>query len=324
MNRSTETSESKQVVYAAIAGNLLIAATKLAAAIFTGSSSMLSEAVHSLVDTGNGGLLLYGYRRSQKAADDKHPLGYGRELYFWSFIVAILVFALGAGVSIYQGVHHISNPVQIQNVGVNYLVLAASAIFEGGSWWVAWKRFGKLAGRRSYWQTFIESRDPPSFMVLFEDTAALIGIGVAALGMFAAVKLNMPALDGVASVIIGLLLTVTAFFLARESKELIIGERASDAFVDSIIALSEQICGINSASEALTVHLAPDQIVVALSLEFDDELKTPEIENRVVSLERLVREKHPEVVSLFVKPQTRGAPNIRRSSRFDFKAKNRS
>lgn len=320
MNGSSETAASKKVIYAAIAGNLLIAVTKFAAAIFTSSSSMLSEAVHSLVDTGNGGLLLYGYQRSLREPDDKHPLGYGRELYFWSFIVAILVFAIGASVSIYQGVNHIINPVLIENVGVNYFVLALSAVFEGGSWWVAWKRFGKLRGRRSYWQTFVESRDPPSFMVLFEDTAALIGIAVAALGIFAAVELNMPVLDGVGSVTIGLILAVTAFFLARESKELIIGERASDEFVISIMALSEQVCGVNSASSALTVHLAPDQIVVALSLEFDDELRTPEIESRVVTLERLISEKHPEVVSLFVKPQTRGVLDLQRANRFALKA----
>jgi cation diffusion facilitator family transporter len=313
MNRS-DVSASKKVIYAALAGNLLVALTKYAAAAYTGSSSMFSEAIHSLVDTGNECLLLYGYRRSIQGPDDHHPLGYGRELYFWSFIVALLVFAVGAGVALYQGVSHIWKPQAIENVGINYAVLALSAVFEGASWWLALKRFSKLRGRRGYWQTFVESRDPPSFMVLFEDTAALLGIVVAAAGIFASVNLNMPILDGVASIIIGLILALTASLLARESKELIIGERASDEFVNSVLALANQVCGVDSASAALTVHLAPDQIVVALSLEFDDALKTPDIEKLVITLEKLIREQHPEVVSLFIKPQTR--TDLSRRKRF--------
>jgi cation diffusion facilitator family transporter len=316
MNRTSDTAASKKVIYAALVGNLLVAATKLAAATYTGSSSMFSEAVHSFVDTGNEGLLLYGYHRSVRHPDIEHPLGYGRELYFWSFIVALLVFSVGAGVAIYKGVSHILNPVPMENVGVNYAVLALSAVFEGGSWWLALKRFSRIKGRRGYWQAAVESKDPPSFMVLFEDTAALLGIAVAAIGIFAADKLAMPVFDGIASVIIGFILAITASLLARETKELIIGERAIDEFVNSVLTLAEQVCGVDSASASLTVHLAPDQIVVGLSLEFDDELRTPEIERRVVLLERLIRQQHPEVVSLFVKPQTRRAFYLARAKRF--------
>jgi cation diffusion facilitator family transporter len=296
---------SKKVVYAALAGNLLVAATKLAAALFTGSASMLSEAVHSFVDTGNGALLLYGYRRSARRPDPRHPLGYGRELYFWSFIVALLLFALGAGVSIYQGVMHVRHGAPIENVEANYVVLALSALFEGGSWWVALRSFRQAKGEFGWWEAVRKSKDPPSFMVLFEDTAALIGIAIAAVGIAAADRLQMPVLDGVASILIGLVLGVTATILARESKELLIGERAGGRTDASIIALARTQPGVEGANGAFTLHLAPDQIVVALSLEFADALCTPQIEASVVALEKRIREKHPEVVSLFVKPQTR-------------------
>ena len=173
---------SKTVIYAALAGNLLVAATKFVAAAISGSSSMLSEGVHSLVDTFNEVLLLYGLRRSRRMPDPVHPLGYGRELYFWSFIVAVLLFALGAGVSIYEGVQHMLKPAPIHNPTVNYVVLALSLVFEGASWGVALRAFRAAKGDLSYWQAVRRSKDPPSFMVLFEDSAALIGIAIAALG----------------------------------------------------------------------------------------------------------------------------------------------
>jgi cation diffusion facilitator family transporter len=310
-------SSSKKVIYAALAGNLLVAITKFVAAASTGSSSMMSEGVHSLVDTGNGALLLYGYHRSSRRPDPMHPLGYGRELYFWSFVVALLLFALGAGVSIYEGVTHIARPASIENVRVNYIVLAVSFLFEGISWLIALRTFRAAKGRLGYWEAVRKSKDPPSFMVLFEDTAALIGIAVAAVGIFAADNLQMPALDGVASILIGAVLAITATLLARESKELLIGERAGESINSSIIALARDEAGVEGANGAITVHLAPDQIVVALSLEFADELRTPQIENCVVALEKRIREKHPEVISLFVKPQTRRTFENARGERFD-------
>lgn len=301
----TANSSSKNAVYAALIGNFLVAITKFVAAALTGSSSMISEGVHSLVDTGNEVLLLYGYYRSSLAPDQRHPLGYGRELYFWSFIVAVLLFALGAGVSIYEGVTHIARPGPVENVGVNYIVLALSFMFEGASWWVALRSFRAAKGPLGYWEAFRKSKDPPSFMVLFEDTAALIGIAIAAAGIFAADRLQMPELDGIASVLIGSVLAITAAILARESKGLLIGERAGEGISASIIAIAESEAGVMGANGALTVHLAPDQIVAALSLEFADHLRTPEIEASVVSLEVRIRAKHPQVVALFVKPQTR-------------------
>jgi cation diffusion facilitator family transporter len=295
---------SRRVIYAAILGDFLIGITKLTAAAWTGSSSLLSEGVHSIVDTGNGFLLLYGLHRSATRPDLEHPLGYGREIYFWSFVVAVLLFAFGAGVSLYQGVVHVLDPEPVQHVAASYAVLGISALFDGTTWWLALRNF---RGERRYSQVLNairESKDPPSFMVLFEDSAALAGILVAFAGIYLSVRLNLPVLDGVGSILIGLILGVTAWLLAKETKSLLIGERADPGIVDSIMRVAGQIDGIDHANGILTVHLAPKEILVALSLEFADKLRTPEIEAKVVELERCVRLSHPEVVAVFVKPQS--------------------
>ena len=295
---------SRRVIYAAILGDLLIGIAKLIAAAWTGSSSLLSEGVHSTVDTGNGFLLLYGLRRSAARPDIEHPLGYGREIYFWSFVVAVLLFAFGAGVSLYQGAVHIINPEPVQHIAASYVVLAISALFDGTTWWLALRNF---RGERRYSEivdAIRESKDPPSFMVLFEDSAALAGILVAFTGIFLSVRLDLPVLDGVGSILIGLLLGVTAWLLAKETKSLLIGERADPAIVDSILQVAGQIDGVTHANGILTVHLAPQEILVAFSLEFADGLRTPEIEAKVVELERRVRLSHPEVIAVFVKPQS--------------------
>lgn len=297
-------SRSKTVVYAALLGNLLVAVTKFAAALVTGSSSMLSEGMHSLVDTGNEALLLYGYYRSKRRPDATHPLGYGRELYFWSFVVALLLFALGAGVSIYEGASHILAPNPIEHVLASYIVLGLSVVFEGASWLMALAVFRAAKGDMGYWEAIRTSKDPPSFMVLLEDTAALIGIAIAAVGIYLSIRLQRPELDGVGSILIGLVLAATAWLLARESKELLIGEPAQGEINASILALAEKEPCIEGANGVITVHLAPDQIVASLSLEFSDELRTPEIERCVEGLEKRIREQHPELVALFIKPQT--------------------
>jgi len=295
---------SRRVIYAAILGDFLIGLTKVTAAAWTGSSSLLSEGVHSIVDTGNGFLLLYGLHRSAARPDLEHPLGYGREIYFWSFVVAVLLFAFGAGVSLYQGVVHVLDPEPIQHVTASYAVLGISALFDGTTWWLALRNF---RGERRYSQVLNairKSKDPPSFMVLFEDSAALAGILVAFGGIYLSVRLNLPILDGVGSILIGLILGVTAWLLAKETKSLLIGERADPGIVDSIMRVAEQIDGVDHANGILTVHLAPKEILVALSLEFADDLRTPEIEAKVVELERCVRLSHPQVVAVFVKPQS--------------------
>jgi cation diffusion facilitator family transporter len=297
-------SSTKKIVYVALICNLLVAFTKTGAAAWTGSSAMLSEAVHSFVDTGNEVLLLYGMRQSRKQADPEHPLGYGRELYFWSFIVALLVFALGAGVSIYEGVLHMLYGEAINDPLVNYLVLALAFVFDGVSWLKALQQFKVAKGNLGYYEAFRRSKDPPSFMVLVEDTAALIGILLAAFGTFAATYFNLPILDGFASILIGLLLAGTAALLAKESKSLLLGERADQALSDSILRIADKYSPDSRANGVLTVQLSPDQILAAVSIEFSDDLRAPQIENSVIIIEREIRAAHPEVLALFIKPQT--------------------
>ena len=300
-------SGSKVTVYAALAGNLLVAATKGVAAAWTGSSSMLSEAVHSFADTSNEVLLLYGMRRASVPPDPTHPFGHGRELYFWSFIVALLIFALGAGVSIYEGVLHILAPEEVEDPIVNYVVLALAVVFEGTSWTVALRKFREAKGDLGYFEAFRRSKDPPSFMVLFEDSAALIGIVLAALGTFASTRLGLPVMDGVASILIGVVLTATSVLLAQESKSLLLGERAHRALVEAIMRTTAAEPGVQSANGIITTQMGPDQIVAALSVDFDDALSARDVEQIIARIERKVRAEHPEIVTLFVKPQSERA-----------------
>ena len=297
---------SRTVIYAALAGNLMIAATKFVAAWFTGSSAMLSEGVHSLVDTGNGGLLLYGMHRAAKPADRSHPFGHGRELYFWSFVVALLVFALGAGVSFYEGVIHILDPEEIRNPVVNYAVLGLSMVFEGSSWFVALREFRKSKGDVGYIEAVRRSKDPSVFTVLFEDSAALIGLVIALVGVVCAQLFRMPELDGAASIGISLVLATTAIFLARETKGLLMGEAASPRIQAKVLAVVEADPAIHKANGVLSVHLGPDQIVIGLSAEFEDALTTPDIEACVERIEKRLREAVPEITGVFIKPQTAG------------------
>jgi cation diffusion facilitator family transporter len=291
-------------IWAALAGNLLVALAKLVAAALSGSAAMLSEAVHSLVDSVNEVLLLYGIARAARPADRLHPMGYGREVYFWSFVVALLIFALGAGVSLYQGLSHLLHPRAIEAPRVIFAVLAAALAFESASWWVGMREFRAANGRMGLWQAFRRSKDPPAFIVVFEDSAAILGILVAAAGTGAALASGDPRWDGAASLVIGALLAGVAALLARESKDLLIGERADPRVSDSIMQIAARIPGVCSANSILTVQLAPNAVIATLSLDFFDNLRAPEIERAVVELERRIRAAHPEVSALFVKPQS--------------------
>ena len=301
-----------KVLYAALLGNVLIATTKFAAAAWTGSSAMLSEAVHSLVDTINELLLLYGIHRSRRPPDRSHPLGHGRELYFWSFIVALMVFGLGAGVSLFEGINHLLHPVPIENPTVNYLVLGLSFVFEFGSWWVAFRAFRAAKGRGGYLQAIGAAKDPTIFTVLFEDSAALLGLLIAFAGIWAAQIFDMPKLDGLASLGIALVLATAGAALARRTKQLLIGEEARPELRRSILEIASRHPGIASANGVLTSQLGADQVVAALSAEFEDRLTTPQIEDCVRSLEEEIRSAHPEVSLLFVKPQTAATWESRR------------
>jgi cation diffusion facilitator family transporter len=298
---------TRVAVLAALAGNLLVALTKSGAALWTGSSAMFSEAVHSFVDTGNELLLLYGMHRSHNPPDREHPIGYGRELYFWSFIVALLVFAVGAGVSVVQGIAHLLSPEPIANAVVSYVVLCLSALFEGGSFLVSRRQFRAAHGGQGLLEAVRRSKDPPSFMVLLEDGAALIGLALAFLGTWGAAELGYLWMDGAASVLIGLLLALVAAVLARESKSLLIGERADRRLNDSILRLVAADPRVERAHGLFTVQLAPDQVVVALSVQFCRDLTAPAIEAAVQDLERQVCGAHAEVVTLQVKPQSEAA-----------------
>jgi cation diffusion facilitator family transporter len=300
---STDAS-SRTVVYAALAGNVAIAITKFVAAAFTGSSAMLSEGVHSLVDSANELLLLHGLKRAAKPADAKRPFGYGRELYFWSFMVALLVFALGALISIYQGIHQLQAPEAVHKPLVNYAVLGASMLFEGGSSWVAFKEFRAQRGDMGYIEAFRRSKDAITITVLLENLAALVGLTIAMLGLALAQWLQMPMLDGVTSIAIGLTLAVTALVLARETKALLIGETARSQVGEAICRIAAEDEAIRAANGVLTVQMGPDQVVAALSAEFEDALTTAQIEASIRRIEIRVRDTHPEVTALFVKPQT--------------------
>jgi cation diffusion facilitator family transporter len=291
-------------VWAALGGNLMVAATKFAAAYMTGSAAMLSEAVHSLVDSVNEVLLLYGIARSARPPDRFHPFGYGREVYFWSFVVALLIFALGAGVSVYEGVGRLLNPQAIEHPQIIYIVLGVSCVFEGISWWVSMRAFGATKRNLGWWEAFRRSKDPPAFIVVFEDSAALLGIAAAAAGTVLAAATGDWRWDGAASLAIAAILAGVAALLARESKELLIGERADPVLSDAILHIAAGIKGVCKANSILTVQIAPDRVLATLSLDFFDYLRAPDIEMAVIELETKVRAAHPEVSALFVKPQS--------------------
>ncbi|MGQ9365794.1 cation diffusion facilitator family transporter [Azospirillum sp. ST 5-10] len=297
------TKGSLRVIYAALIGNLLIAVTKFAAAAVTGSSAMLSEGVHSVVDTANEVLLLYGLRRAARPPDAAHPLGHGRELYFWSFIVSLLIFALGAGVSAYEGVRRVLAPEPIDNVAVNYAVLGFSVLFEGFSWRIAVKEFRATKGDLGYVEAVRRSKDPTTFMVLFEDSAALIGLFIALAATAAAEFLDLPVLDGVASLAIAAVLATTALFLARESKGLLIGEAADPGLLRAIKETAQALPGVRRVEALLSVHLAPRQVVVALDVDFADTLSVTAVESAVLAIERCVKQTHPEIATIFVRPR---------------------
>jgi cation diffusion facilitator family transporter len=295
---------SKKVIYAALAGNSLIAVTKFVAAGITGSSAMLSEGIHSLVDTGNQGLLLYGLRRARQPADERFPFGHGKEVYFWSFVVAILIFAVGAGVSLYEGVRHILDPVEMRNPLVNYIVLSLAIVFEGGAWLVAFRAFRPVKGTQSYWRAVHTSKDPTLFVVLFEDSAALLGLLAALAGVGLTQLTGNGLYDGLASVAIGVILGCTAIWLAHETKGLLIGERARPEAVDGIRQMAESMDIVVRVNEVLTLHMGPDYVLVTLSLEFADELTIEPLERSIEILDRRIKEAFPEVKKVFVEAES--------------------
>jgi cation diffusion facilitator family transporter len=296
---------SKKVIYAALLGNALIAVTKFGAAAITRSSAMLSEAIHSLVDTGNQLLLLYGLKRSKIPADKEFPFGHGKELYFWSFIVAILIFAVGAGVSIFEGIRHLQHPEPIESVHINYIVLGFAMVFEGGAWLFAWRAFKKYKGRKGYLRAVREGKDPSMFVVLFEDSAAMLGLVVAFAGVFLADKTGILYFDGAASIVIGLILGGTAAWLAYETKGLLIGESADPEVVKCIHDLADGYPQIEHVNEVLTMHMGPEYILVNLSVDFVDNATTEQIEDVIDALDKKLKGRVPNVKRVFVEAESR-------------------
>ena len=296
--------ESTKVIYAAIAANLAIAVTKFIAAGFTGSSAMLSEGIHSLVDTGNGGLMLLGVRRSQRPADTAHPFGYGKELYFWTLIVAIVIFAVGGGISAYEGLLHILNPKPFADSLWNYIVLGIAMVFEGYSFTVAFKAFEAERGKLSIWQSIDQSKDPTTYTVLFEDSAALIGLVVALIGVFLAHFFENPYFDGAASIVIGMILAGVAVLLAYESKGLLVGEAVDPETLKDIRRLAESDPRVESVKNALTMHFGPHTILLAMDLSFRPNLSAIEVEESIDRLEEKIRSRYPNVKHIFIESES--------------------
>lgn len=306
------------MVVAALVGNSLIATTKFAAASITGSSAMLSEAIHSVVDTGNQGLLLWGMKRAARPADERHPFGYGMELYFWTFVVAILIFAIGAGVALYEGFHKLVAPVPIQRPMVNYVVLVVAMGFEGAAWAVAFREFRRRKGASlGYFKAMQLSKDPTVFTVLFEDSAAMLGLLAALVGLLLAEVLGDPVYDALASLVIGVILACTATLLAYESKGLLIGEAASREVLSGIQRILGQERAILSINEVLTMHLGPRDVLLTMSLDFADSLSSGDVEDTISRLETRIKGKYPEIARIFIEAQSKTGHlrNITRSRR---------
>ena len=307
---SAHTTSTRTLVVALLA-NLGIAAAKFVAAAITGSSAMLTEGVHSVVDSTNQLLLMWGRRAAKRPPDRFHPFGYGRELYFWSFVVAVLVFSLGAGVSIYEGIIHIADPEEAVSPYIAYAVLLVAFLLEGWSTLEAFREFKASKGRTGWLKAIRMSKDPPAFIVLLENGAAMAGIVAAAIGLALSQTTGDPFYDGAASVVIGLILGVTAFVLAYESKGLLIGEAADPALVKSLHDLACDQPGVVGVGQVLTVHSSPDQITVMMNVDFRDDMLAGEVERIVCHVEDEARQRWPAVRLLFVRPMQGAADRLR-------------
>lgn len=315
---------SKKVIYAALLGNTLIAVSKYGAAWFTGSAAMLSEAVHSTVDTGNQALLLYGLKRAARPADADHPFGHGLQLYFWVFVVAVLIFGVGAGLSLYHGIEKVRHPQPIENAYVSYVVLSLAMVFEAYVWVVAFREFRRSQGDLGPFAAMRRSKDPVVFTVLLEDSAAMLGLIVALVGVALSQAFDLPILDGVASIVIGLILAATAAFLAYEAQSLLTGEAVDPEVRADIRRIAASEPGVAGINEVLTMHFGPHEVLVTLSLEFADKLFATAVENAVSAIERRIRTAHPEVSRVFVEAQSllahRAAALARRTDLVDVPA----
>lgn len=291
--------DGKTAIVAAILGNLAIAITKFFAAAISGSSAMLSEAIHSLVDTGNGGLILLGIHNSRKPPDSEHPFGHGRELYFWTLMVGVLIFGVGGGMSIYEGLTHLAEPTPIEDARSNYIVLGISAVFESVTWVFGWKAFSKERRGRGVIQAIHATKDPTSFSVLLEDSAALLGLSIAALGIFLSRYLNQPYLDGAASIVIGGLLCVIATVMVYESRGLLIGEGVDRQTLQALREIVEADKAVAHVQHLHTIYQSPRRVLLVIQLRFKDHISAVDVREAVRRLESNIRARFPEIKYVF-------------------------
>lgn len=294
---------SNKAIYGAILANTAIAVCKFIAAFFTGSSAMFSEGIHSLVDTGNGFLLLVGIRRSKKPADDIHPFGYGNEVFFWSFVVALLIFAIGGGFSIREGIKHLQHPQSLNNFGWNYLVLTLAMLFEGAALRVALRQFNTTRGSKPFFRALKDSKDSATLAVVIEDTAALLGLAIAFLSVFLGQLTGWEYFDGIGSILIGILLVTVSLFFAVECKALLIGEGLLPENVDKIISILEEEKRVLSFRRPLTLYFGPNQVLVNLDVNFADDLTADEIEATIDSLEVRIKAALPRVNRIYIEAE---------------------
>lgn len=301
-------SGSRIAVYGALAANVAIAVTKFVVAGITGSSAMVSEGIHSAVDTGNSLLLLVGTRLSEREASVEHPFGHGKELYFWGLIVAVLIFGVGGGLSAYTGIVHVLHPQPLENAFWSYIVLAAAFVFEGSSLTVALRQFLREKGSRPFWQALRGSKDPATYTVVAEDSAALAGLVIAAIGIFIADHYALPAADGVASIVIGVLLAATAVALIHEAKGLLIGEGLRRDTLDALRALVTKDPTVRRVGRMLSMYIGPDEVLLTFDAQFDPEASASDVAAAVARLESAIRERYPRITRIYIEPRAEVPP----------------
>ncbi|PKQ36815.1 MAG: cation transporter [Actinobacteria bacterium HGW-Actinobacteria-1] len=296
--------ESKTAVIAAVIGNLAVATIKFIAATITGSSAMIAEGIHSLVDTGNGALLLLGLKQAKRPADDEHPFGYGKSLYFWSLIVAMSIFGIGGGMSVYEGIIHIQHPSPLENPLWNYVVLAIAFVIEGTSFFVAMREFNKARGKQPVWAFIRASKDPSLYTVVFEDSAAMLGLIVAFLGVLLGHLLENPYFDGGASVIIGLILMGVAWLLAVETQGLLLGEGADAATVKRIREIVDADESVDRAGDVLTMYMGSHDMIVNVGVQFKAGVHAETVHRSVHRIESAIEAEFPQVRNIYIEVES--------------------
>jgi cation diffusion facilitator family transporter len=295
---------SNIAVYAAIAANVAIAVTKFVVAGITGSSAMLSEGIHSAVDTGNGTLLLVGRHLSQREASSDHPFGHGKEVYFWGLMTAVLIFGLGGGVSIYEGILHILHPPPLKDSQWSYIVLGLAALFEGASLAIALRQFARESGRTPFWRALHLSKDPTTYTVLAEDSVALMGLAAAACGIYFSHRFAMPVIDGAASVVIGLLLAGAAILLIRAARRLLIGQGVQKKTAEAIRRIALEHPAVKRAAWPLSMYIGPDEVLLTLDVEFKEKTPAARVAAAIRQIERRIRARFPKIKRIYIEARS--------------------